>query len=391
MKESYISQDSRLVFREVGNTYASMIANGCTNTDVVIDNGTMTFNGILSKLNSDVILNGTYSIRIRCKVTNFTNFNFLFDATGTNVDGTGFIFSNQTTGIINSSSGTIYVNGVAGTSISANTYVEIVVTGITLVSGTGVNKVLFGAKYNNSFFLLGDMDSVDIYKGTLTAEEVSALYKNSLYTTPSTEDAVLHIPCQGSIIDLEGNTIVNTDVIVKRDGSKDMMKFNRSTSVLDCGNAASLQLTASILLATWVKTTDTGIQIMIAKDDDTNRNFGLYMDSGAVKFYIFVSGAAKEVISNASTFADGRCHRVIAINNGTDLLIYIDGQLAPSTGGTGNGGVMDNDTVNLTIGDRALLDMPFSGELDDIKMLSTVWTAEQVARDYNSNKSNYNL
>ena len=403
MKESYISQDKNVIFREVFNSAATVLANGGTETDTTIDNGIATLNGSSSDiLYKEKNLGTAHSVRLRGTFSSVNSNQPIIANDGDNTciviypsvgiyyrDGTSIISAITCDLAVDTTYDIIITRN--GTTIKG--YIDGVQIGVTRTLGSNDDFIfnVIGSYDSGTDYYGGTIDNITIYEKTLIAEEVSALYKNSLYTAPTLEDAVLHIPCQGSVIDLEGNTIVNANAVVKRDGSKDVMKFNGSTSVLDCGNDASLQLTASILLATWVKTTDTGVQIIAAKDDDTNRNFGLYMDSGAIKFYIFVSGAAKEVVSNASTFDDDRWHRIIAINNGTDLLIYIDGQLTPSTGGTGNGGVMDNDTVDLTIGDRALLDMPFSGKLDDIKMLSTVWTAEQVTRDYSSSKSNYNL
>ena len=194
---------------------------------------------------------------------------------------------------------------------------------------------------------------------------------------------------RGVIVDEQGNAIVNTGVTVVQDAQK-VMSFDGGTSKLDCGNPTSLQITGSITLSAWVKFNGSGTQFIIAKDDNTNRNYGLYTSNGSIYMLIFISGAAKQAHTTATTFNDNRWHRIIGINNGTDLLVYVDGKLEPSTGGSGNGGVIDNDTVNLTIGVRANDTSDYLGLLGNVNINNRAWSAEEVARDFNSSKQRYN-
>ena len=56
---------------------------------------------------------------------------------------------------------------------------EIVITGITLIQGAGINKTVIGANYNDTVEWLGTIDLVEIYEGTLTPSEVANLYKDT--------------------------------------------------------------------------------------------------------------------------------------------------------------------------------------------------------------------
>jgi len=176
MKEAPNSPANNLIFRETFNDESSVRKSGGTPTDVSFTNGEGSFNGTSSKINYNLNLNGTYSVRIRCNPTNFTNNNFLFDCRSTNNDGVGLIYFTSSTGGLVISSGTAYVDGVAGTTIIAGEYVEVVVTGVTLTQGTGANLSLIGSGYTDTNEFLGTIDLVEIYEGTLTPGEVEAMY-----------------------------------------------------------------------------------------------------------------------------------------------------------------------------------------------------------------------
>jgi len=175
MKEALNSPYNKIIFRETFNDEATVRRNGGTPTNVVFENGKGIFNGnILYNLTT----NGVYSVRIKCKTQEFIN-QILIDFRGDSGDGTGFIQSNVTTGTITRSSGTVYINGTAGTSLLLNQWTDLVVTGIILNLGTGNNITVLGAYFNGTALkFVGEMDLVEIYQGTLTASEVKNLYEN---------------------------------------------------------------------------------------------------------------------------------------------------------------------------------------------------------------------
>ena len=178
MKESPSSNYPKLVFRETFRDEQATRKNSGTPTDVTWSEGKGTFNGTSSKVNYNLGLNGTYSVRIRCNPTSFASYRFLFDIRGTNHDGTGYIYLNITTGIVTKSNGTSYVNGEATTTTIAGVDNEIIVTGITLTKGTGANKTLISSAYDDGGIFLGTIDLVEIYQGTLTPSEVENLYND---------------------------------------------------------------------------------------------------------------------------------------------------------------------------------------------------------------------
>ena len=179
MKESIYTPYPKAIFRESFNDEQTTRKNGGVPTDISFANGKGEFNGTSSKVNYNLGLNGTYSVRIRCNPTSFAQYMVLFDIRGSNNDGVGYSQLNITTGAIGSSSGTNYVNGVATSSVVAGVSNEIIITGISLKQGTGANLSLIGSRYADFLEFLGTMDLVEIYQGTLTASEVANLYNDT--------------------------------------------------------------------------------------------------------------------------------------------------------------------------------------------------------------------
>ena len=196
MKESPSSNYPNLIFREVFRSEQETRKNGGTPTDVDFANGKGTFNGTSSKVNYNLGLNGTYSVRVRCNPTSFAENNFIFDFRGSNSDGAGSLYLSSTTGTIQAS-GTKYRNGIVDSTTVLGANNEIIVTGITLTQGTGANLSLIGSNYINTNEFLGTMDLVEIYSGTLTASEVSNLYNDRWNTElpPTTPREVTQFSC----------------------------------------------------------------------------------------------------------------------------------------------------------------------------------------------------
>jgi len=175
MKESLSSIFKAPIFRETFTDAASVLRNGGTATAVTFSNGVASFNGTSSKILYNKLYNGTYSVRLK-----FTSFTPVTNAYLTDFrSGTGYIICTSET-VLGKSSGTSYIDGVASSTISTSTK-EIVVTGMSISSVIQYVGVFTGGVAN---FLTAGLELIEIYEGTLTAEEVSNLYNNKRYVNP---------------------------------------------------------------------------------------------------------------------------------------------------------------------------------------------------------------
>ena len=100
--------------------------------------------------------------------------------------GTGYVLLDTGADNILLSSGTTYVDGIAGTTISVGNWHHIVITGMTL---NIVSDIVFGARYTFIQPFNGEMSQVGLWNSTLTADEVSSLYNHGLPIDLTTNQA----------------------------------------------------------------------------------------------------------------------------------------------------------------------------------------------------------
>jgi hypothetical protein len=103
--------------------------------------------------------------------------------------GTGyFAFGNNSNNAIYSQGGTLYVNGVTGTTVPLNAWTHICVTGMTIESST----IKIACQNNDTNCFQGSYSSFSVYSGTKSAEEVYALYSKGITYNESAESSLLH-------------------------------------------------------------------------------------------------------------------------------------------------------------------------------------------------------
>jgi len=155
---------------------------------------------------------------------------------------------------------------------------------------------------------------------------------------------------------------------------------------IDCGNPASLQITGNITLSTWVKTSMSSTGFVISKDNLLNRNYGLVvvMDGGVLRarFFIFKSNVLANVTSTTINIGDNNWHNIVGVNDGTDLKIYIDGNLEATN--VGGGGTIDNDSVDLNIGRRGDNNLFFNGSISEASIFDYALSSTQISTLYGS-------
>ena len=143
---------------------------------------------------------------------------------------------------------------------------------------------------------------------------------------------------------------------------------------VDIGSPASLNL-STITISAWIKTTNNG-SIVSSDDQSLGRRFIFQiLISGELRFYYWnTSNAAKNIVST-TTLNDGNWHHVMAINNGTDLKLYINGTLDNSSLDGGN--IKPYPSTPIHIGDRsfAAAREPFNGSIDEV----AIWSSDQSA------------
>ena len=154
--------------------------------------------------------------------------------------------------------------------------------------------------------------------------------------------------------------------------------FDGINDYVDCGNPTSLQITNTITLSAWVKTTDTSsYEIIIGKDSigTGTRSFLLYRSGSVAVFTIYTAGGFEKV-QGTTIINDGNWHHIMGVNDGSDLKIYVNGTLDATN--VGGGVTFLNGISPFQIGRRASAPANrayFTGNIDEV----AVWNSDQSA------------
>lgn len=387
MKESITSPYSKLVFRETFRDESSVRKNGGNPTNVTFSNGVGSFN--TSKINYNLPLNGTYSVRIKFKPSAFTN-NFLFDAQGTNEDGTGFIQLNRTTGIITKSSGTIYINGAKAAGSLLNVSNDLIMTGMSLIQGSGENLTLIGSRYTNNLMYVGDIDLVEIYQGTLTASEVANLYNNTWNTEHSPTNVLLDFDStQGTIKDRTGkNTLTPTDVSIKKIGQSYSANFNRTTSKIDTGT--DMLGTSPKTFIGWIKpysfgegaTSDSGYII-------SNGTIEIRQDASLARLRMYCNAGLRSGNSNTLKLNKWTFFAVTLLTDGTTSWYLGNLNTAPSADISGPTATQVAGTTNVIIGNNSGATRTVDGSIPMLKVYEGILSLEDITQIWSSTRGKF--
>ncbi len=110
-----------------------------------------------------------------------------FRELGNDSNGTGYIHFQTNLDTLIASSGTIYVDNVATSTVPTDgSWHHVVVTGITL---NITANILFGVRASSQHYLNGKLSQVGLWNSTLTADEVSSLYNHGLPIDLTTNQA----------------------------------------------------------------------------------------------------------------------------------------------------------------------------------------------------------
>ena len=196
------SLDKNLIFAEYFNSEQELRKEGGLPTDVTFSQGKGTFNASSSNAVFPNLPSGTYSVRVRFK-TGATLPNSIFIDFRGSAAGAGYFGININA--LSSSSGTHYLNGELGTALVVSTEYEAVLAGVTITNG---GDMYMASNYVPSGWYDGELWSIEVYSGTLSATQISNLYDGVRYIPPQLSK-VLDVNAHSGVIKnkLTGDTV----------------------------------------------------------------------------------------------------------------------------------------------------------------------------------------
>ncbi len=296
----------------------------------------------------------------------------------------------------------LYVNGVeVAQTLVVGDQDHRWINGLGFVSANNLNIGRLKTSDLNQNYFDGLIDEVSYFSSALSSTDIETIYNggvpnnlNDLSTLPT----IWYRMGEEATFDGIRDWTLRDQGTGRNDGtSQNMAEDAKSTDVppnlwtntksilldgvddyVDCGNPASLQITNTMTLSIWVKTTDTSTyEIIIGKDSISTgtRSFLLYRNGSIARFLIFKS-SGNELVEGTTTINDGNWHHIMGVNDGTDLKIYVNGTLEGTN--VGGGGTILNGISTFNIGRRASAPANrgyFTGNIDEV----AVWDTDQSA------------
>lgn len=275
----------------------------------------------------------------------------------------------------------------------------------------GCSKV--GTTYGD--FFKGTIDAAEIYSYARTAEEVRSDFNYSLafHVGVDGDDLARGMVAYWDMEEGSGQIVKDkssngNDGVLGASTSADTndpafapgitsagengnsLRFDGNNDYVNAGNASSLQITGNLSVGIWVQTSDVPIiaKRLISKDNASSiRSWALQMtNTGTVAFYVWRGGVIQSSGVSSVSINDGKWHYVMGVNDGTNLMLYVDGiKCASAT----VGGAIDNAAVNVFIGSRSALTaggMTMNGSLDEARIYNRAISDEEIRRLYNLNR-----
>jgi hypothetical protein len=181
-----------------------------------------------------------------------------------------------------------------------------------------------------------------------------------------------------------GNNLTMNSVVSVAGAVNQGLQFNGSSSSMPASNTSALNLSSSMTLSGWVKTTSTRAESLISKYYTGGTEAGYLLKTtaqGTVAFRIGGSNSsagAKEV-TDTKKINDGNWHHVaVVVILGQSATFYIDGTQTssfqfPSAAGT------SPSPFQLGNIDYVYYAYPFTGALDEVNVFNAALSASQVA------------
>ena len=157
-------------------------------------------------------------------------------------------------------------------------------------------------------------------------------------------------------------------------------EYDGSDDYVTIGTPTNLKITGNVSISVWFKFLSSDSQVLFDGFD----KWGLYTFTGKLRFKFRNASDAFKYVESSGTVTDGNWHHVLAVNDQTNLKIYIDGVLSNSNadGSVGIVGVTD-----VRIGARWNNSLYTNGNIDEV----AIWNNDQssnISTIYNGGTPN---
>lgn len=304
------------------------------------------------------------------------------------------------------SGGTIAINGA--TSIVAGSWYHLAITfdGTTALmylngvqDGSGTGTILANtnpislSNISGTAKIQGVMDDVRIYDRLLTVTEIGKLYSSygsEVKVSDLQKGLVGYWPLNGNAKDATpyGNNGTVTAATLTTDlkgRANSAYSFNGSTTYIDAGTGASLNINGSVSVFAWIKPTtihDTNNYIFSRRGSSGTRGYALYLNNTAdhIRAYVVNAGGGAGDFDGTTTIVPGTWYHVGFTSDGTTMKLFVNGV----QDGSGGSISVVSTSINAYIGvyNTITAAWTFDGSIDDVRVYDRALTAPEAKALY---------
>lgn len=239
---------------------------------------------------------------------------------------------------------------------------------------TGLGTDTFLGRHGNgsaSYDFNGQLDDVRVYRGVMTAQEVSELTraKGSAAHWRLDEGAgLLAMDSSGNVNGVNGQIIGATWVTGRRESA---LSFNGLTDYVDLGNPLTLQ-PSNFSIAVWFKT-DAPTGMLVRK---RLYGYGLELVSaGSPSFWVYNAAGMRFKVTAPASYNDNQWHHAVGIYDGSNVRLAVDGVLV----GTAGAGQVSYGPGGIALGrDGDSGSLYYRGLLDEIRIYNRSLNKQEV-------------
>ena len=293
---------------------------------------------------------------------------------------------------------TIYRNGVSwGTTTKSGDFI------FDMISGFNNSASHFDGRLSNIAIWNSDQTSekdniynngspATSYTNTPTSwwklNAATSSYNHATSTWTITDSAGSN---NGTSTTLPSTSLIPSDLQFESPYSNFSLDFDGAGNSVNCTNDSVLDITGSITLSCWMKSSNTGAnRKLLTKDDGSTRSFQINTNHASIGPYTYFwlgGGTIKSVSTGTpNQIVDGNWHHVVSVfKSGEYIRMYIDGVQAGNTGVTET--TLDSSTANFLIGSNGWSGtVGIDGNVDEVAVWSSALTDAQVNQVYNNGR-----
>ena len=262
----------------------------------------------------------------------------------------------------------------------------------------------FGIGYSDAvntiscpFYFNGSIANVQVYNSILNDDQILSQYYAGLSGDPIPANLIAWWPLDGNAADYSGNgnqgsafgnlgysnpaspSASNASTLL-------VAGFNGINSYMNISGSSALDSGKQYSFVSWINTTSTSPEMIFSAWNNRITGYQLYVNGGMAETYS--NGASDPTNAFVS---NGRWHQVIAVFQGNERYLYLDGSLVQANSASDNYANTGNNQIGAQCATLMACTMYFTGNIANVQVYNTSLSAGQAGALYSEGLGGFPL